>query len=95
MEFHGVAGGVVGVCEYAEGFHEDDAAGGVVDGAGAAGGGGAAGGVEVGAYDDEVGGGARDAGDDAGLGVGVGELRDGDAGVGGADGFDGVEEIGC
>lgn len=95
VEFHGVSRGVVGVCEDAEGFHQDDAAGGVVDGAGAAGGGGAAGGVEVGAYDDEVGGGAGDAGDDAGLGVGVGELGDGDARVGGADGFDGVEEIGC
>ena len=95
VEFHGVARGVVGVCEHAQGFHDDDAAGGVVDGAGAAGGGGAAGGVEVGAYDDEVGGGAGDAGDDAGLGVGVRELRDGDAGVGGAEGFDGVEKVGC
>lgn len=95
VEFDGVARGVFGGCEHAQGFHEDDAAGGVVDGARAAGGGGAAGGVEVGAYDDEVGGGAGDAGDDAGLGVGVGELRDGDARVGGAEGVDGVEEVGC
>ena len=71
MEFHCVARGVAGVCEDAEGFHEDDAAGGVVDGAGTAGGGAAACGVEVGAYDDEVWRGAGDAGDDAWLGVGV------------------------
>ncbi len=59
------------------------------------GGGAAACGVEVGAHNDEVGGGAGNAGDDARLGVGVGNLGDDDAGIRGADGFDCVEEVGA
>jgi len=98
VELEGVLGGVLCCSENAQGLEEDDGAGGVVDGAGAAFVDAAASGVEVGADDDEGGGrgGAGDAHDDGGLvELGVRELGDGDGGVGGCDGLDGVEEPGC
>ena len=95
VELQCVFGRVFGVREHAQGFEDGDHAGAVVVCAGPARGGGAAGGVEVTAYDDEVGTGAGDAGDDAGLGEGVRELGHGDGGVGGGEGFDGVEEPGA
>ena len=49
----------------------------------------------MGADDYQVCGLPRDFGDHARLVVGVGELGDGYGGVGGRDGFDGVEEPGC
>ena len=94
MEFHGVTRGVPGICEDTEGFHEYDHAGSVIDGARAAGRGSAAGGVEVSTHDDEIGGSAGDADDDAGLGIRVGELGNGDTAVSSTDGFDRVEEPG-
>lgn len=92
MEFHRVFGRELGGREDAQGFEEDDYTGAVVIGARAAGGGGSAGGVEMRSYDDEAGGGTGDADYNAGLVVGVGELREGDGGVGGRDGFNLIEE---
>ena len=46
------------------------------------------------AYDDEVGRGAGNTGDDAGLIVAMGELGDCDGCIGGCDRFDEVEESG-